>query len=146
MNKPRDMLEFLRRTSDGEPAQTKPEPELESTPRIFVLRRSQVVLAAVSVGLALLFAFLLGMAVGGHSDEPGYVIRAATFQNETVAKRVKTQLEQRGFGPVQVESGADGSVVTVMADSQDVLERIRGIKDSRTGEAPFRDAAFLRVR
>lgn len=147
MNKPRDMLEFLRRTSGGETAPVQPESRLEKAPRVLVLRRTQVMVAAASVGMGLLLAFLLGMAVAGDGgQEPEYVIRAASFSSETVANSVKKQLERHGFGPVQVEADGGGSVVTVKADSRDVLERIRGIKDSRTGEAPFRDAALLRVR
>jgi len=76
--RPRDILEFLRRASTEEPAvevappETAPvRPSPERAPHVtvssgdtpmVVLRRSQIIVACVAAGLLIVLAFLLGLA------------------------------------------------------------------------------------
>ena len=82
--KPSDLLEFLRSSPSGEAAEPSPdaqepearrapappssEPHLEKTPRMVVLRRSQVVVASVAVAFGIILAFLLGLAAASPGD------------------------------------------------------------------------------
>jgi hypothetical protein len=79
--RPRDILEFLRRASTDEPATEVVEaPKPKPTPHVtvssgdapmVVLRRSQVVVACVVAGLLAILAFLLGLASSTADAEVG---------------------------------------------------------------------------
>jgi len=122
--RPRDILEFLRRASSEEPTVdvAVPEPTVEpssapipgphvtvssgDTPMV-VLRRSQVVVACIAAGLLIILAFLLGLTTAG--GEGGgdaasapvrfYTIKAIEFDDtrngEINAKSIKAELERR---------------------------------------------------
>lgn len=68
---PTDLLEFLRQSGEDEPAPEpiREGPRPERTVPMMVLRRSQVTVAGVAAGLALVLVFLLGLGLGG-GDEP----------------------------------------------------------------------------
>jgi hypothetical protein len=124
--RPRDILEFLRRAStDDEPATEVAEPEVSSpTPHVtvssgdapmVVLRRSQVVVAAVAAGLLILLAFLLGLASSGESAEEAaasapvrfYTIKLTEFSDtrngKLSAKTLLGELEQEFGEEVTIE-------------------------------------------
>ena len=67
---PADLLEFLRKSNEDEPAPMpiREAPRPERTVPMVVLRRSQVNVAAVAAGLALILVFLLGLGMGGDSE------------------------------------------------------------------------------
>ena len=103
MNKPRDLLEFFRRTSPAEP-EGAPAPSLQPTTRMLVLRRSQVIVASAVAVAALLLAFLVGHAFGsaGAFKADVYVIRAAEYgddeKGQGSARKLKEQLEKMDLG------------------------------------------------
>jgi len=171
--KPQDLLEFLRRSSpeDRAPA-LRPDSaapsSLEPTPRILVLRRSQLVVAGIVTALALALAFLLGTALGGGGEEGSaagvsgpWVIRVVTYQDteegRKMAKIVEAKLEQLHIGEVSLQYIASQSKVVVtigawihppqrIAAAKELRRKIRDLSDSRTGTPPFQDADFWRIR
>jgi len=165
VNKPRDMLEFLRRAS-GRPAGTEQPASagLEATPRMVVLRRSQVVVAGAVTAGALLLAFLVGMAAADRgAGRQVYVIRAASFQDDAAGRQVALtrkrqleQMEQLDLGEVQIvrDPALQSVAVTVGAWESDpsrserarsLLGQIQRIQVQNTRETPFRDASFWRI-
>ena len=70
---------------------------------MLVVRRSQVVVAAVSAGLGLVLAFLLGLGLGGGSNEPVaaggglWVIRVTKYEDSDTGGR----LRQDGHEPAR---------------------------------------------
>jgi len=114
--RPRDILEFLRRTSGDEPAvEVAPEPGPQRPPHVtvsssdapmVVLRRSQVIVACVAAGLLIVLAFLLGLTSAGEGGEAAngatasslYTIKLieypATRNGEVNAKTLKAELER----------------------------------------------------
>jgi len=164
--KPSDILDFLRRSSPEE--LPEPEPALEQTPRMVVLRRSQVVVAAAAGALALVLAFLLGLALGGSgdgsdegaSDVGVWVLRVVTYRDDErgqeYAQSVKSQLIRRKLGDeVNLRRFGEGQLaVTVGAwlqapqdnpQAQSLKRDINEIQD-RNGANPFKDAKFWLIR
>jgi len=165
LKKPKDLLEFFRRSS-GAP---DPEalPELEKTPRMLVVRRSQVVVAAVSAGLGLVLAFLLGLGLGGGSNEPVaaggglWVIRVTKYEDSATggrfAKTVMSQLERLDLGDEvnwrRVIS--DGKLAVTLgcwmqdphgdARAEELLKKIKGIRGRGGQVQPFAGADFWRI-
>jgi len=172
--KPQDLLEFLRRSSPEDPAPgMRPEPappSLEPTPRMLVLRRSQLIVAGVATALAVVLAFLLGLALGGAGEgEPAvagalagpWVIRVVTYKDteagRKMAKSVQAQLERLLLREVsqQYIPSQEKVVVTIgawvhpperFAPARELRRKIRGLSDSRTEKSPFQDADFWRIR
>lgn len=131
--RPRDILEFLRRASSDEAPvevadpETTPEPQAippagphvtvssGDTPMV-VLRRSQVVVACVAGGLLIILAFLLGLATadpGPAEDGVGvplrfYTIKAIEFDDtrsgQINAKTLKAELERRFDEEVTIQT------------------------------------------
>lgn len=169
MTKPRDMLEFFRRTSSPSTEAVPSSPSLEPTTRMLVVRRSQAVVAIVAAVAALLLAFLLGHAVGASGKSEAldaapevYVIRAIAYSDDLKgsdsAQRVKTQLERMDLGEEvvlwQVPSESR-TVVTVGSwlgnpagrkEACALRDKLRGVKDKSTQSAPFADADFWRMK
>ncbi len=162
MTRPRDMLEFFRRSAP-EKAQERSSPELEPTTRMLVLRRSQAVVAAAAAVAALLLAFLVGHMVGANGGAADalahevYVLRAVAYGDDAegkgFARRMKEQLEKMDLGEeisvleVPSESRtvvAVGSWLSDPAGSKDaraLREKLRGLKDSKQA-TPFSGAEF----
>ena len=165
LKKPQDLLEFFRRSS-GAP---DPEalPELQKTPRMLVVRRSQAVVAAVSAGLALVLAFLLGLGLGGGSSEPVaaggglWVIRVMQYEDNekggVYAKTVGSQLERLDLGDeVHLRRViSDGKLVVTLgcwmrdpkgdARAEELLKKIKGIRGRGGQGQPFASADFWRI-
>lgn len=115
MNKPQDLLEFLRR-QDAEEEALSPEPvlpEQAETPQEggrLTLTRIQVRIAGVMVALGLVLAFLLGMALGGGESQPAaasptgnaWVIRAISYPDSARhmqgARETESWLNAQGLG------------------------------------------------
>jgi hypothetical protein len=107
LKKPQDLLEFFRRSSGDRPEAAAPQ-DLEKTPRMLVVRRSQAVVAAVSAGLGLVLAFLLGLGLGGASSDPAvaggglWVIKVVSYEDNDKGRRytktVMSQLERLDLG------------------------------------------------
>jgi hypothetical protein len=161
VNKPRDMLEFFRRSAP-EQADAPPLRPLEPTTRMLVLRRSQAVVVLAAAAAALLLAFLLGHAFGASRSDVAtgpevFVIRAASYagdeQGASYARKVKEMIEKLDLGEevhvLDVESEGR-TVVTVGSwltkpegrkDARALLEKLRALKNN-TQAAPFADAEF----
>lgn len=163
------MLEFFRRAKSPPEAVPSEPRALEPTTRMLVLRRSQVIVAgAASIAIATL-VFLLGYAAGapGGGDAPAaigpdvWVIRAIAYDGDEgglgLARSVKRQLEGMDLGrevalvPVPSEKRTVVAVGSWLGDPQGRAEaralrdRLRGIRDERTREAPFAGAEFWRM-
>lgn len=165
LKKPQDLLEFFRRSSTAPDADAVQQ--LEKTPRMLVLRRSQAVVAAVSAGLALVLAFLLGLGLGGGSSEPVaaggglWVIQVMKYEdNETgrrYAKTVMSQLERLQLGDeVNVRRILEDGQVAVtlgcwMSDpsgntrAEELKRRIKDIRGRGGQGKPFAGASFWRI-
>lgn len=169
MTKPRDMLEFFRRTSSPSTEAVPSSPALEPTTRMLVVRRSQAVVAIAAAAAALLLAFLLGHAVGasgkGETADVApevYVIRAIAYSDDQrgsdSAQRVKSQLERMDLGEevglwqVPSESRTIVTVGSWLGDPAGrkeacaLRDKLRGVKDKGTQSAPFADAEFWRMK
>ena len=130
--RPRDILEFLRRASSDEPPVeiAEAEPAIEREPTVapgphvtvssgdtpmVVMRRSQVVVACVAAGLLIILAFLLGLTTAGGEDGWGgasaptrfYTIKLIelpdTRSGEITAKMLMADLERRFDEEVTIE-------------------------------------------
>jgi len=161
VNKPRDMLEFFRRSAPDRVEATPSAPTLEPTTRMLVLRRSQALVAGAAAIAALVLAFLLGYAAGAPGgDLPEvFVIRAADYggddQGMGHARKVKEQLEKMNLGDeVKVLESEGRTVVTVgswlsdpegSAEARALRDKLRGLKDS-TQAMPFASAEFWRMK
>lgn len=161
MNKPRDMLEFFRRSAPEDPAAPAP-PQLEATTRMLVLRRSQAVVVLAAAAATLVLAFLLGHALGTSRPATArqsevFVIRAASYasgeQGVAVARKVKEEIEKLDLGEevhvLDVESEGR-TVVTVGSwlsnpegrkEARALRTKLRAVKNT-TQAAPFADADF----
>lgn len=172
--KPQDILEFLRRKPEqrGPSAPTEgppPEDGLESTPRLLLVRKSQIVVAGLIAGLSLVLAFLIGMAFGGGDEAPApatetlgpWVIRAISYDNDAqgraTAKNVQEQLSALGHEvTIQTLAGQSNVVVTVGAWVQNpqrsekarrLLQEIQAITEKKKPKkTPFRSAYFWQIR
>ena len=165
LKKPQDLLEFFRRSSAApDPAFQK---ELERTPRMLVVRRSQAVVAAVSAGLALVLAFLLGLGLGGGSSEPAaagggfWVIQVMKYEDNKTggryAKTVQSQLERLDLGDeVNLRRIVeDGELAVTLgcwmsrphgdARAQELLKKVQGIRGRGGQGQPFTGAGFRRI-
>lgn len=169
--KPSDLLDFLRHSAGPvpEPPGREPEPppaELERTPQIMVVRRSQVIVAAAAAGFALLLAFLLGLALGGGGGEEDVVptgtrvwgIRLVSY-NDTVkghrlAQATAKQLQAHELEEVTVQSIPSKGTIVVMLGAwltppskneaaQALLAHVK--KLSRDGIQAFPDARFWSI-
>jgi len=165
LKKPKDLLEFFRRSS-GEPESAAPR-ELERTPRMLVLRRSQAVVAAVSAGLGLVLAFLLGLGLGGGSSEPVaaggglWVIRVVSYENndrgQRYTKTVMSQLERLGLGDeINLHRIISDQKLAVTlgcwikrphgdARAQGLLNKVKAIQGRGGQGQPFASADFWRI-
>jgi len=165
LKKPQDLLEFFRRSSAAPDAAASQE--LEKTPRMLVVRRSQAVVVAVSAGLALVLAFLLGLGLGGGSSEPVaaggglWVIRVVTYEdNDTggrYAKTVMSQLERLDLGDeVNLRRiTEDGKLAVTMgcwmhrphgdSRAEELLKKVKGIRGRGGQDQPFAGAGFWRI-
>jgi len=167
VKRPQDLLEFFRRTS-GEPDPGPRGSTLESTTRMLVVRRSQAVVAAAAAGAALLFAFLLGLGMGGgDAGDPAlgdvgvWVIRVVSYDDDDkgrlYAKTVMSQLEKLRLGDevnLRRIVSTNQLVVTVGswlqhpkgASEPDTLrKRVRAIQGRDSNERPFADAEYWRI-
>ncbi|MHC4548968.1 MAG: hypothetical protein ACYTEZ_09330 [Planctomycetota bacterium] len=167
VKKPQDLLEFFRRTSDE--TGSTPDVELEKTPRMMVLRRSQLVVAAAAAGLGVLLAFLIGLGVGGGSAEEGlvggvgvWVIRVVSYEDDErgrrYAKMVMSQLERLGLGDeVNLRRlVSDRKLVVTLgswlrhpggnADAEKLLAHVREARGRGRQDQPFAGADFWRIR
>jgi hypothetical protein len=173
--KPQDMLEFFRRASAEEPGETvavaaeeEREPSLEATPRLQLVRRSQIVVAAVAAGLAVILAFVLGLALGGDEVAPvatqgvgGWVIRVISYddnpRNEEIAQGVMGFLAKQ-YPQLEVTlqriPSQEQIVVTVGSwvhhpdrypRARQLLDEVRKIDDKRSGKLHFSEAYFWRI-
>jgi len=137
--KPSDILDFLRNASSepepvspaappDAPPQTRPDrsdPGPHKSPRMLVLRRSQVMVASVAVGLVVILAFLLGMAATSTDDRvPALLgvrvwgIRAITY-NDTKSGRMqasatKKALQARNLEEVTLQRVRSKGEIVVM--------------------------------
>ncbi|MHC4137067.1 MAG: hypothetical protein ACYS0K_19105 [Planctomycetota bacterium] len=165
LKKPKDLLEFFRRSS-GEPEAAALQ-GLEKTPRMLVVRRSQAVVAAVSVGLGLVLTFLLGLGLGGGASEPVaaggglWVIKVVSYEDSDTggrfAKTVMSQLERLDLGDevnLRRIIGDQKLAVTLGcwirtphgdARAQELLNKVRGIRGRGGQGQPFAGAAFWRI-
>jgi hypothetical protein len=123
--RPRDILEFLRRASTDEPAvEVAPKESAPvraphvtvssgDTPMI-VLRRSQVIVACVAAGLLIVLAFLLGLASSDSGEAAAaagsarfYTIKLIEYPDtrsgEINAKTLMADLERRFDEEVTIE-------------------------------------------
>ena len=158
--KARDLLELYRKVD--------PQPDavdlLERTPRMLVLRQTQIVVACVAVGLGLMLAFLVGMAAVGDDAPAGdvspgpWVIRVIDYpdteKGRVAAQTVASFLEKKGAGEVTIQAAGDRRVVTLGAwvknprnygPAKEKLVEIRETPDIRTGGKPFANAEFWRI-
>jgi len=133
--KPQDLLEFLRRNrgAEGGAASTAGVDALPAAqPTDLVLRRSQILVAAVAAGLLVVLAFVVGLVAGRPGSEspgapavgagaPVWTIRTITYQateqGEINAKITMNQLETifPGMVSIQRNPGRDEVIVTVGA-------------------------------
>jgi len=176
MQKPQDLLEFLRRANREAPAEAEREPAapakvLERTTRMLVLRRSQVVVASVAAGLLLVLAFLLGLGLGGGGGEstetvtvagpPVWTIRAATFSDTEkgrfAAKVMAGDLRRRhDIRQVVIQPIPSRSQLVVVVgawlehphDDRFANDLLKKIKDipDVNGDKPLADAIFWRIQ
>lgn len=166
LRKPHDLLEFFRRSSESR-QETAALQELEKTPRMLVVRRSQAVVAAVSAGLGLVLAFLLGLGLGGGSSEPGvagggvWVIKVVSYEDNEkgrrYAKTVMSQLERLDLGDevnlrrvigdrkLAVTLGSWISNPRGDAHANKLLTKVKGIRGRGDQGLPFADAGFWRI-
>ncbi|MHC4957369.1 MAG: hypothetical protein ACYTGN_03265 [Planctomycetota bacterium] len=106
--RPSDILDFLRNSGSDEPAQPEaprrpvPGREVEKTPQVLILRRSQVVVAVASAALLVLLAFVLGLAIGGDGTSPArprlgtvWGIRVITFDASQKGTEQAQEMVQR---------------------------------------------------
>jgi hypothetical protein len=167
VNKPRDMLEFFRRTApeQGDAPPPQEPPALEPTTRMLVLRRSQAVVAGAAAVAAVVLAFVLGYAAGSPGDAaalPGvWAIRAKVFGSDGAgpgnARLVKEQLEKMDLGDevTLLDVPSQGQVVVAVGswlsnpagrkDAVALRDRVRAIKN-QSQAAPFADADFWPVK
>lgn len=167
--RPQDMLEFFRRsTADPEPAiVVQDDPDLEETPRLLLVRRSQILIASAATLLAVILAFVLGMAAGGDEEPPvtaegvgGWVIRVISYKQGDngleYAKSVMGDLEKLGWGEVTLQQIPSKQELVVTLGSwvhhptrykpaRQLLDRIKKMDDKRTGRLPFEGAYFWRI-
>jgi hypothetical protein len=101
--KPTDLLEFLRQSSEEErPVAAPIAPQGERTVSMLVLRRSQVIVALVVAGLFCLLVFLLGLGLGGGGEPEGLAplkssvwgIRLVTYK-DTDSGRAEARATQK---------------------------------------------------
>lgn len=166
LKKPKDLLEFFRRSSENRPEAAAPQ-ELEKTPRMLVVRRSQAVVAAVSAGLGLVLAFLLGLGLGGGSSEPAvaggglWVIKVVSYEDNEkgrrYAKTVMSQLERIDLGDeVNLRRVIGDRTLAVTlgcwirnpkgdAHARKLLTKVQGIRGRGDQGQPFADADFWRI-
>ncbi len=169
VKRPKDPLEFFRRTSgEQDLGPVGPGSELESTPRMLVLRRSQAVVAMAAAAVALLAAFLLGRGLGGGEAEDAplgnvgvWVIRVVSYEDNErgrrYAKTVMSQLERLRLGD-EVNLRRIGSTnklaVTVgswlqhpqgEAGADKLLGRVKSIQGRDSNERPFASADYWRI-
>jgi hypothetical protein len=165
LKKPQDLLEFFRRSTAAPDAAAVRE--LEKTPRMLVVRRSQAIVVAVSAGLALVLAFLLGLGLGGGSSDlatagGGYwVIQVKEYKDNNTggryAKTVQSQLEKLDLGDeVNLHRiTKDGTLAVTLgcwmsqphrdARANELLRKVRGIQGRGGQGQPFADADFRRI-
>jgi hypothetical protein len=166
LKKPQDLLEFFRRSSGDRPEAAALQ-DLEKTPRMLVVRRSQAVVAAVSAGLGLVLAFLLGIGLGGGSSEPAvtgggrWVIKVISYEDNDKGRRytktVMSRIERLDLGDeVNLRRViGDGKLAVTLgcwirdphgdARAEELLEKVKGIR-GRAGQAqPFARAKFWRI-
>lgn len=165
LKKPQDLLEFFRRSSGERPEAAAPR-DLEKTPRMLVVRRSQAVVAAVSAGLGLVLAFLLGLGLGSGSSEPAvagglWVIKVVAYEDNEkgrhYAKTVMSQLERLDLGDeVNLRRVIDDRKLAVtvgswisnprrVAHANELLKKVKGIRGRGDQGQPFVDADFWRI-
>jgi hypothetical protein len=165
LKKPHDLLEFLRRSGDRPDAAARQD--LEKTPRMLVVRRSQAVVVAVAAGLGVVLAFLLGLGLGGASGEPAvaggglWVIKVVSYKDNDkggrYAKTVMSQLERLELGDeVNLRRVAgDGTLAVTLgcwirrphgdARAKELLNKVKGIRGREGQDPPFAGAAFWRI-
>jgi len=164
VNKPRDMLEFFRRSAP-EQVEAPPPPQLQPTTRMLVLRRSQAVVVLVAGAATLVLAFLLGLAFGGSgggaTGPEVFVLRAADYaageEGRSHARKMKEEIEKLDLGEevqvLDVESEgrtvvAVGSWLTNPVGRKEAIalrEKLRAVKDA-TKATPFAGAEFWRMK
>ncbi|MEM8885223.1 MAG: hypothetical protein AAGD14_14240 [Planctomycetota bacterium] len=202
--RPRDLLEFLRRASneDEAPAPEQPKPRVEparkptrepSSPQVsrsqesrphvsvhsgdvplVVVRRSQVVVAAVTACLLIVLAFLLGLVSGSGEGEEGaeatiartgtpltvWTIRCIAYDDtrkgEIAAKTVADDLARQGLDEVTIERlDRDGKLVVTIGSwlsnphknrqAQKLLATVQGLKAVGDPD-PFKEAYFVQLK
>ncbi|MHC5030485.1 MAG: hypothetical protein ACYTGI_02365 [Planctomycetota bacterium] len=166
LKKPQDLLEFFRRSSGDRPEAAAPQ-DLEKTPRMLVVRRSQAVVAAVSAGLGLVLAFLLGLGLGGASSDPAvaggglWVIKVVSYEDNDKGRRytktVMSQLERLDLGDEVNLSRvvSDGKLAVTLGTwrrrphgdprAQQLLDKVKGITGRAGQGQPFASADFWRI-
>ena len=116
MDKPQDLLEFLRRHDTDEeappqePVRREPAPDTAQRGGRLTLTRRQVQIAGAMVALGLALAFLLGMAFGEGEPQPAaggptgnaWVIRAISYpdieRQMQAARETESWLDAKGLG------------------------------------------------
>ncbi len=170
MNKPNDILEFLRRQAEPDPPQEAPKdasrPEENSDLTLRLTRRQQAIAGAVAV-LALFLAGLIGAAVGGSGPDSAaaaaspakvWVIRAVSYKdnetNRVRAREVAQWLERRGLGQATLRRlPKQGLLVVVLGAwlenpvedlaAQKLVQRVQNL--DWNGEKPFHGAFLWQI-
>ena len=91
---------------------------------MLVLRRSQVIVAAIAAGLALILVFVLGLALGG-GDDPAetpigqrvWGIRVASYKRVEDARVTQNLLQQLDLDEVTLQRIPSQGLVVVMVGS-----------------------------
>ncbi len=169
MDRPQDLLEFLRRhdteeeAAPPEQAQREPAPGTIQGGGRLTLTQRQLQIAGVMVALGLALAFLLGMAFGGSGPEPAavgpagnaWVIRAISYpdveRQMQATRETESWLNAQGLGQatmIRIRS-KEQLVVVLGAWLEDpsgdpavqrLLKRVRNL--DWKGKKPF-DGAYI---
>ncbi len=167
MNKPQDLLEFLRRHDEEEAApesvDREPAPDTAQVGGRLTLARSQLQIAGAMVALGLVLAFLLGMAFGEGERQPAalgptgnaWVIRAISYpdveRQMQAVRETERWLNAQGLGQatmIRIRS-KEQLVVVLGAWLEDpsgdpavkrLLDRVRNL--DWKGKRPF-DGAYI---
>ncbi len=176
MKKATDLLDFYRRTRGETPAHAPQTTDLQERmdragPRLVLIRRSQVFIAAAAAGLVVILAFMLGMALGGGDESDAaptqrlssvvapYVIRVASYPDtdrgrqhaQIVAAQLKRVIANE---EVTIHRLTDSQRIVVSMGSwrsagakpmaTDLLDMIKSLKED-DGSQAFGDANWWRV-
>lgn len=159
--KARDLLELYRKV------ETPPDAveHLEKTPRMLVLRQSQIVVAAVAGLLVIVLAYLIGLAAGGDGEavpadaaRGPWVLKVIDYADSESGRRkaqtVAGFLEKQGWGEVTIQRSGERVAVTLGAwvehptnykPAKKLRNDVRALPDLQTGVKHFAEADFWRI-